>query len=99
MNVRIFGAGIEGSIYAAKLAAAGNAVTMVARGDRFKELQSKGVQLKNVLTGELSVTPVSVVDHIDSTTSSYLALVTVRREQVADALPALAPATQIRSRL
>lgn len=48
MKVLFFGAGVLGSLYAAKLHEAGTNVTLVARGSRYEELKNMVLYWKNV---------------------------------------------------
>ncbi len=50
MRILIFGVG---SIFAGKLINAGYDVTMLARNDRYKELASNGLVLRNAISGQL----------------------------------------------
>lgn len=50
MKILIYGAGVIGSIFAGKLAIAGNDVTVLARGKRFDEIKKSGIILVNPKT-------------------------------------------------
>ena len=52
MRVLIVGAGVIGSVYAGRLLAAGHAVTLCARADRFAELKESGLVLEDAQTGQ-----------------------------------------------
>jgi hypothetical protein len=54
----IFGAGVLGSVYAARLREAGHEVTVLARGERLAELRRDGIVLEEGRTGARSVTPI-----------------------------------------
>ncbi len=45
MRILIYGAGVIGSIFAGKLAASGEDVTVLARGKRPEELRQNGIVL------------------------------------------------------
>lgn len=86
----VFGAGVLGSFYAARLAGAGHDVTVVARGRRYRELGEHGIVLEQFDTGERTAIPVPVVDRMPTEDAFDLCLVLVRKTQLADALPVLA---------
>lgn len=73
LRVLIFGAGVLGSLYGARLAEAGNDVAVLARGRRLEELRARGVVLEDVRSGARTATPVRIVSELapdDRTTSS-----------------------------
>lgn len=86
MRILVFGAGVLGSLYGARLKEAGMDVTMVARGRRFQFLCENGIVLVNGYTEVRSVQEVSVVDRIDPEEIWDLVLVCIRKNQVAEAL-------------
>ncbi len=89
MKILIFGAGVLGSIYAAKLQEAGSQVTLVARGTRYQQLQEHGVVLRHFQTGQESVTQVPVVDAMPAEEHYDICLVLVQKTQLQSALNAL----------
>lgn len=87
-RVLVFGAGVIGQIYGGRLAAAGHDVTLLARGDNAERLTTEGVRLERNDGDRCAVLPRVLTaghsgDHYD------VVLVTVRRDQLADALPHL----------
>lgn len=90
MKVLIVGAGVIGSFNAARLKDGGVDVTLLARGRRLAELQEFGVVLEDAFKGHRSVTRVPLVDRIAPETDYDLAIVIVRRNQIASVLPMLA---------
>ena len=89
----VFGAGVLGSLYAARLAAAGYDVTLVARGRRLADLREHGLIVEDAASGERSVTrSVRFVDAIPPGETFACCLVLVRTTQLAEALPVLAEA-------
>jgi 2-dehydropantoate 2-reductase len=90
MKVLVYGAGVLGSLYAARLQESGHDVTVLARGKRFDEIEAQGIVLEHALTGIRSVTAVAVTRELKPDDSFDLVLVVMRRNQVADVLPALA---------
>ena len=92
MRTLFYGGGVIGSLYAARLAAAGADVTLLARGHRLQFLSENGVALVNGYTGARTVQEVQVVDRLDRDVRWDLIVVTVRKNQVAALLPELAAA-------
>ena len=90
MKILVYGAGVLGSLYAARLKESGHDVTVLARGRRFDEIEAQGIVLEHALKGTRSVTPVDVTRDLKPDDSYDLVLVVMRRNQVADVLPALA---------
>lgn len=95
MNILVFGAGVLGSLYAAKLQEAGQVVTILARGSRLDDIRAHGLILINGWTQEQTVTKVAVIDHLSEDDPYDLAIVLVRKNQLADVLPTLAKNTCI----
>ncbi len=89
MKVLIFGAGVLGSLYAAKLHEAGTDVTLVARGKRYEDLIKHGVVLKEFDTGEESTTRVRVVEGMPEEEYFDICLVLVQRSQLKLTLDAI----------
>lgn len=90
MNVLIYGAGVIGSIMAAKLSESGNHVTVLDRGVRLKEIKQYGIVLQHGLTGQTTRTSVNVIESLNREDSYELAIVPVRADQLPDILPVLA---------
>jgi 2-dehydropantoate 2-reductase len=95
MKVLVVGAGVIGSFNAARLARAGVDVHLLARGTRLAQLSEHGVVLQDWRTGQQSVTPVPLVERIEPDDPYDVAIVIVRRNQVASVLPLLTAAPQI----
>ncbi len=90
MKILVYGAGVLGSLYAARLHEAGHEVSILARGERLGPIRQQGIVLVDALTGRETRTPVPVVERLDPEDAYDLALVLVRRNQLAGVLPALA---------
>jgi 2-dehydropantoate 2-reductase len=91
MKILIYGAGVLGSVYAARLSDAGHQISIVARGQRLAELRAHGIVLSNVLTGRTTTTTaVQVLDRLEPAAGFDLIAVVMGKHQVADILPALA---------
>ena len=89
MRQLIFGAGVLGSFYAVMLLAAGNEVTVLARGRRAAQLRADGLVVQEYGRNWLRA-PVRVIESLDPESSYEYVLVLVRNDQVESVLPALA---------
>lgn len=89
-KVLIIGAGVIGSFNAARLKDAGKEVTLLARGQRLEDLREHGVVLEDARTGRRTTTRVPLVEHLAPEDAYDLAIVVVRRNQIASVLPMLA---------
>ena len=90
MRVVVIGAGVLGSLYGARLAAAGHFVTVVARGSRLTDLQRGPIVISNDEDGVIATATVEVVPNLMPDDDYDLALVVVRAEQIDNLLPELA---------
>ncbi len=52
MKILIYGAGVIGSVYAARLYQTGCDITLLARDKHYERLKQNGIVIKNVLTGK-----------------------------------------------
>jgi 2-dehydropantoate 2-reductase len=89
-SVLVYGAGVLGSLYAGKLAQAGYAVTLLARGQRLAELRERGLVLVNEASGQVETIAVPLTERLDAQDAYDLVLVVMRRNQVDAVLPVLA---------
>lgn len=90
MNILVFGAGVLGSLYAAKLQRAGQHVTLLARGARLEDLRKNGIRLIDDANGVQTTTQVELIDQLKPDAAYDLMLVIVRKNQLPSLLPALA---------
>jgi 2-dehydropantoate 2-reductase len=90
MRLLVFGAGVLGSLYAARLKDAGHDVTILARGARAEEIRRHGIVLEDEKTGRRTETWLPVITELVPEDVYACVLVLVRREQIAAALPQLA---------
>ncbi len=89
-KILVFGAGVLGSLYAARLQQSGRDVTILARKTRFKDIREHGIVLEHALTGKKELVALPVVEHLHENDAYDLIVVLVRKNQVASTLPTLA---------
>ena len=89
-KILVYGAGPLGSLFAARLHAAGHEVSLLARGKRLEALRLAGLVLIDGNTGEKTVAPVNIVDRLAPDDAYDLVLVIMRKNHVAGVLPVLA---------
>lgn len=82
LKILIYGAGVIGSVFAGKLALAGNDVTVLARGKRFEELKSDGIVLVNPKTKKVEQATVYVIDTLLPNDLYDYIIVVMQRTQV-----------------
>ena len=92
-RILIFGAGVLGSLYAARLKQSGQDVTLLARNKRLKDIKQHGIVLEHALTGKTETVSVRVVEHLHENDTYGLIVVLVRMNQLASVLPLLAAHT------
>ena len=90
MKILFYGAGVIGSLYAARLQDTGCDVSILARGQRLEDLKEYGIVLEHALTGERTTTRVNIVEQLSAEDAYDLIVVAMRKNQVAAVLPALA---------
>ncbi|MEW5873053.1 MAG: 2-dehydropantoate 2-reductase N-terminal domain-containing protein [Chloroflexota bacterium] len=86
----VYGAGPLGSLFAARLQAAGHEVTLLARGQRLEQLRQHGLVLINAENEEQTVTQVQLVERLDPQDAYDLVLVIMRKNKALEILPTLA---------
>ena len=89
MRILVVGAGPIGSLYAGRLALAGHEVELAARGERLAALRDSGLRLVDGASGREDRAPVRVVEAGDPAAAYDAAIVAVRSERLAAALPGL----------
>ena len=89
MRIADIGAGVFGSLFAARLAAVGQTVALVARGGRLTQLQRGPIVFLNEDDGVRAAATVEVVEHLDPEADYDLALVVVRADQIDALIPDL----------
>jgi len=92
MRVLFFGAGALGTLFAAKLCATGNDVSVLARGERLVALQQRGLRIRSRAKKAAAVETFEpkFVSCVATDEPWDLVVVLVRRPQVDDALRAIA---------
>jgi 2-dehydropantoate 2-reductase len=97
MNITIIGAGAIGGLLAAKLAAAGERVSVVARGEHLRAIRERGLVLKE--GGEEVIVRVDAADRIADSGRPDLVVLAVKAHQLApiaaDVASILSPATMV----
>jgi len=89
MKILVYGAGVIGTLYAARLQDGGNRVTVVARGQRLADIRRYGLALEDIVGHGRSTTLVDTTEQLDPNDQYDTALITVRRDQVASVVPEL----------
>jgi len=97
MNIAVIGAGAIGGLIAAKLAAAGESVKVVARGAHLKAIRERGLVLKE--NGDEIVARVEATDRIGDAGGADLIVLAVKAHQLtpiaAEVAAIVAPATMV----
>ncbi|MCO5286201.1 MAG: hypothetical protein M9898_07295 [Chitinophagaceae bacterium] len=89
MRILIFGAGVIGKIYGAKLFHSGFDVTLFARGTNFQKLTDNGLTLKNKLTGEKIHSKIPVIQSSSTSQNFDIIIVTVQLDQLLPSIPTI----------
>ncbi len=89
MRFLIYGAGVIGSIFAGRLAASGQDVTVLARGRRLEEIKQNGIVLSKPDTDKCEVIPVKVAENLAPNDLYDYILIVMQRTQVDSVLPIL----------
>ena len=97
MRIAVIGAGVLGSLYAARLAAAGQTVTLLARGDRLIQLQQGPNLILNEYNDARAAATIAVVATLLPDADYDLALLVVRADQIDALLPALSANRRVKT--
>lgn len=89
MKILVYGAGVIGTLYAKRLAGSGHQVTVLARGQRLSEIRQHGLVIEDAVSGARSVAAVDTVERLGPNDRYDLALIIVRRDQLASVVPEL----------
>ena len=82
MKILIYGAGVIGSIYAAKLYEIGIDITLLSRGKRYETLKQYGLIINDVLIRNKIVSKVPLTQNLSPADFYDLIIVTVRLDQL-----------------
>jgi ketopantoate reductase len=95
LKIVILGAGVQGTVFAVRLARAGHHVTLVSRPDRATALRREGAVVQDVKTMRTYTKALPVLERLPHDLAADMCLVTVRREQIDTVLPDLVQASAI----
>ena len=84
LRILVIGAGVIGSVYAARLQAAGHPVTLLARGKHAADLRARGLLLEDASTGQATTSHVRIVESLAPDDVYDLALACVRLDRARD---------------
>jgi 2-dehydropantoate 2-reductase len=87
VKIIVYGAGVIGTLYAARLQEGGHRVTVVARGQRLADIRRYGLVLEDIVGHGRSTTRVDTIERVDPNDQYDIALISVRRDQVASVVP------------
>jgi len=90
MKILVYGAGVMGSLYGARLEESGQDVTVLARGKRLEEIREHGLVLEDATAGQRTTTAVRSIDRLSPEDAYDLVVVLMRRTQIGAVLPILA---------
>jgi 2-dehydropantoate 2-reductase len=97
MRILFYGSGVIGSVLAARLHSSGEEITVLARGDRLKEIRKNGIVIENRAGGERISAPVATIESLGPDDDYDLVIVPVRADHLSGVLPALAANRRIPS--
>jgi ketopantoate reductase len=89
MKILIYGAGPLGSLFAHRLDEAGHDVSILARGQRLKDLREHGVVIEDAVSGVRETAHVKIVDWLGPQDEYDLVMVVMRKNQAVQILPTL----------
>ena len=80
MRIVVFGAGVQGTLFAVRLSQGGHEVSLVARGSRAAQLARCGAMIEDIRSGRGWRAELPVSETLEPDCAAELCLVTVRRE-------------------
>ena len=89
MKILVFGAGVLGSLYAARLHQSGEQVTILARGERSEQIRKNGIILQEAQSGHVETVKVDQTDRLQPDDYYDLVLILVRASQISTVLPVI----------
>src|SRR6202041_483066 len=90
LKIVIFGSGGVGGYFGSRLAASGNEVTFVARGQHLEAMRARGLRVISPL-GDISLPEVRVVDKVASVDQADFLFLTVKLWDTLQAVSQLVP--------
>lgn len=90
MHIVIVGVGGVGGYFGGKIAASGQRVTMLCRGEHLQKIKRNGLQV-NSINGDFITHPYAVTDTISEIEKADLILICTKSWQVADAAASIIP--------
>jgi 2-dehydropantoate 2-reductase len=90
MKILIYGAGVLGSLYAARLGESGCDVSILARGQRLQDIREHGIVLEELSSARRTAIQVNVVERLAPEDSYDLVVVLMNKTQARSILPVLA---------
>jgi 2-dehydropantoate 2-reductase len=95
LRIVVLGAGVQGTVFAVRLATVGHQVTLVSRPDRAAELRREGATIHDVRAPLIRTQALPVLEKLPPDFVADMCLVTVRRDQIEAVLPDLVKASAI----
>jgi 2-dehydropantoate 2-reductase len=89
MRILVYGAGVIGTLYGARLQQAGNEVVVVARGRRLQDVRASGLVIEDVGSGARETIPVGSIAELLPDDAYDLVVVPVRRDELGTVLEPL----------
>jgi 2-dehydropantoate 2-reductase len=90
VRILVYGAGVIGTLYGARLQQAGNEVVVVARGTRLQDVRASGLVIEDVGSGARETIPVGSIAELLPDDAYDLVIVPVRRDELSSVLEPLA---------
>ena len=90
MKILVYGAGVIGTLYAARLQAAGHQLTVLARSSRLADIERQGLVLEDIVTGTRSMIRAATVERLGAEDKYDMALIAVRKDQLSGIMPDIA---------
>ena len=84
MKILFYGAGVMGSLYAARLQDSGQEVSVLVRRQRLADIREHGIVLDDMNTGSQSTVRVNVVEQLDSQDAYDLVVVIMPKNQISE---------------
>ena len=89
MKILIFGSGVIGCIYASRLHEMQHNVSLLARGQRYQDLKRNGLIVRNIVTGQQTISSVPLIQTLGAADFYDLIIVAVRFDQLDAVIPVL----------